>query len=108
MTNIGVFIQGEPTFGAITVQSMDEGTPLIKEICVGRPPKPAIMRAEEVLVEEAFQNAVRLTVTVPSAPEVITSPLPSRPTVFSSSLSPFPTNRVFTPSHFLPFFQTNQ
>ena len=103
MTNIGVFIQGEPTFGAITVQSMDEGTPLIKEICVGRPPKPAIMRAEEVLVEEAFQNAVRLTVTVPSAPEVITSPLPSRPTEF-----PFPTNRVFTPSHFLPFFQTNQ
>lgn len=57
----------------ITVQSMDGGTPLVKEISIGLPPKPAIMKAEEVEIEEAFQNAVRLTVTVPSAPEVISS-----------------------------------
>lgn len=52
---------------------MDGGTPLVKEISIGRPPKLAIMKAEEVEIEEAFQNAVRLTVTVPSAPEVILS-----------------------------------
>lgn len=58
---------------------MDEGTPLEKEICVGRPPVPATMRAEEVMIEGAFQNAVRLTVTVPSAPEVIVARAVHRP-----------------------------
>lgn len=77
----------------ITVQSMDGGTPLVKEISIGEPPKLAIMKAEEVIIEDAFQSTVRLTVTVPSAPEVILARPTHRPS------SPVSVTSVFA---FLP------
>ena len=55
---------------ATTTAASMEGETLSREIEVGRPSRPATMVAEPVDVEGAFQDAIRLTVTVPSAPNM--------------------------------------